>query len=54
MIAEHSHMDILVNAVGSYAGGKNVWEEDLATYERMMALNLQSGFTLARRASRDN
>ena len=48
MIAEHSRLDILVNAVGGYAGGKNVWEEESATYERMMALNLQSGFTLAR------
>jgi NAD(P)-dependent dehydrogenase (short-subunit alcohol dehydrogenase family) len=50
LIAEHSRLDILVNAVGGYAGGKNVWEEDAATYERMMALNLQSGFTLARAA----
>jgi NAD(P)-dependent dehydrogenase (short-subunit alcohol dehydrogenase family) len=48
MIAEHSRLDILVNAVGGYAGGKNVWEEEPGTYERMMALNLQSGFTLAR------
>jgi NAD(P)-dependent dehydrogenase (short-subunit alcohol dehydrogenase family) len=48
MIAEHSQVDILVNAVGGYAGGKNVWEDDPATYEQMMALNLQSGFTLAR------
>ena len=48
LIAEHSRLDILVNAVGGYAGGKNVWEDDPATYERMMALNLQSGFTLAR------
>jgi NAD(P)-dependent dehydrogenase (short-subunit alcohol dehydrogenase family) len=48
LIAEHGRLDILVNAVGGYAGGKNVWEDEPATYERMMALNLQSGFTLAR------
>jgi NAD(P)-dependent dehydrogenase (short-subunit alcohol dehydrogenase family) len=48
LIAEHSRLDILVNAVGGYAGGKNVWEDESATYQRMMALNLQSGFTLAR------
>jgi NAD(P)-dependent dehydrogenase (short-subunit alcohol dehydrogenase family) len=48
LILEHSQLDILVNAVGGYAGGKNVWEEEPATYERMLALNLQSGFTLAR------
>jgi NAD(P)-dependent dehydrogenase (short-subunit alcohol dehydrogenase family) len=48
LIAEHTRLDILVNAVGGYAGGKNVWEDEAATYVRMMALNLQSGFTLAR------
>jgi NAD(P)-dependent dehydrogenase (short-subunit alcohol dehydrogenase family) len=48
LVAEHGRLDILVNAVGAYAGGKKVWEDDLATYERMMALNLQSGFALAR------
>jgi NAD(P)-dependent dehydrogenase (short-subunit alcohol dehydrogenase family) len=48
LIAEHARLDILVNAVGGYAGGKNIWEDEPATYERMMALNLQSGFTLAR------
>ena len=41
-------IDILINAVGGYAGGKNIWEEDPATYESMMGLNLKSGFNLAR------
>ena len=44
--AKYGGVDILVNAVGGYGGGKNIWEEDLATYQRMMALNLQSGFAL--------
>jgi NAD(P)-dependent dehydrogenase (short-subunit alcohol dehydrogenase family) len=48
IVAEQGHLDILVNAVGGYAGGKNVWEEDVSTYQRMMALNLLSGFCLAR------
>jgi NAD(P)-dependent dehydrogenase (short-subunit alcohol dehydrogenase family) len=48
LIAERGRLDILVNAVGGYAGGKMVWEEDSATYDRMMALNLESGFALAR------
>jgi NAD(P)-dependent dehydrogenase (short-subunit alcohol dehydrogenase family) len=43
---QYGTLDILVNAVGGYVGGKNVWEEDLAEYQRMMALNLQSGFAL--------
>jgi NAD(P)-dependent dehydrogenase (short-subunit alcohol dehydrogenase family) len=50
LAAEHGRLDILVNAVGGYAGGKNVWEEEPATYERMLALNLRSGFALARAA----
>jgi NAD(P)-dependent dehydrogenase (short-subunit alcohol dehydrogenase family) len=48
LLREYGRLDILVNAVGGYGGGKKVWEEDPATYERMMALNLRSGFTLAR------
>jgi NAD(P)-dependent dehydrogenase (short-subunit alcohol dehydrogenase family) len=48
LVAEHGRLDILVNAIGGYAGGKNVWEEEPATYQRMMALNLESGFVLAR------
>jgi NAD(P)-dependent dehydrogenase (short-subunit alcohol dehydrogenase family) len=48
LVGEHGRLDILVNAVGGYGGGKRVWEEAPETYQRMMALNLQSGFVLAR------
>ena len=50
VIAEYGRLDILIDAVGGYAGGKMVWEDDPGTYERMMALNLESGFALARAA----
>lgn len=50
LVAERGRLDIMVNAVGAYAGGKKIWEEDIATYERMMSLNLLSGFLLARAA----
>jgi NAD(P)-dependent dehydrogenase (short-subunit alcohol dehydrogenase family) len=43
-------LDVLVNAVGGYAGGPRLWESDAATLERMLSLNLRSGFTLARAA----
>jgi NAD(P)-dependent dehydrogenase (short-subunit alcohol dehydrogenase family) len=46
--ASQSRLDILVNTVGGYAGGKKVWEDDAAMLQRMVALNLQSGFALAR------
>jgi NAD(P)-dependent dehydrogenase (short-subunit alcohol dehydrogenase family) len=45
---DYGRLDILVNAVGAFSGGKKVWEEDAATYQRMMALNLESGFVLGR------
>ena len=48
VVAARGQLDVLINAVGGYAGGKMVWEDDLTTYERMMALNLESGFALAR------
>lgn len=46
--ARHGHLDILVNAIGGYAGGKPVWETDPKTYHLMLTLNLHAGFNLAR------
>ena len=46
--ARHGRLDILVNTVGGYAGGKNVWEADAKIYQQMLDLNLRSGFVLAR------
>jgi NAD(P)-dependent dehydrogenase (short-subunit alcohol dehydrogenase family) len=37
-----------VNAVGGYVGGTPLWELDSATFEKMLALNLRSGYVLAR------
>ncbi|MEO8006584.1 MAG: SDR family oxidoreductase, partial [Betaproteobacteria bacterium] len=37
-----------VNAVGGYAGGAPLWEADGNALERMLALNLRSGYLLAR------
>jgi NAD(P)-dependent dehydrogenase (short-subunit alcohol dehydrogenase family) len=50
VIAVHSRLDILVNCVGGYEGGKKLWETDSTTYERMLDLNLKAGFVLARAA----
>jgi NAD(P)-dependent dehydrogenase (short-subunit alcohol dehydrogenase family) len=47
VVARHGRLDILVNTVGGYAGGTNVWESDLRTYDKMMNLNLKAGFVLA-------
>lgn len=46
--ARHGHLDILVNAIGGYAGGKPLWETDPKIYQLMLTLNLHAGFNLAR------
>jgi len=43
-------LDILVNAVGAYAGGTPLWQTSTAVFARMMLLNVQSGFVLFRNA----
>jgi len=47
-VAKHGRVDILVNAVGGYAGGTNLWEVDPRVYDQMMQLNLKAGFVLSR------
>jgi NAD(P)-dependent dehydrogenase (short-subunit alcohol dehydrogenase family) len=50
LLTEHSRLDILVNCVGAYAGGVKLWELDSRTFDRMLALNLLSGYVLTRAA----
>jgi NAD(P)-dependent dehydrogenase (short-subunit alcohol dehydrogenase family) len=49
-VAGRGRLDVLVNAVGGYAGGPKLWESDAGILERMLSLNLRSGFVLARAA----
>jgi NAD(P)-dependent dehydrogenase (short-subunit alcohol dehydrogenase family) len=48
ILAKHGALDILVNTIGAFHGGKRIWEEDPSAYEQMMSLNLKAGFALAR------
>src|SRR5579884_2322631 len=48
--ARHGRLDVLVNAIGGYAGGKPLWETEPKTYNLMLALNLHAGYNLARAA----
>lgn len=48
IVAKHGRLDILVNTVGGYSGGTNLWEVDPRTYDKMLQLNLKAGFVLAR------
>ena len=44
----HGRLDVLVNSVGAYAGGAKLWEADPKVLDQMLALNLRSGWVLAR------
>jgi NAD(P)-dependent dehydrogenase (short-subunit alcohol dehydrogenase family) len=52
IIARHGRLDAMVNTVGGYAGGVKIWELDTQTFDRMLALNLRSGYALSRAAVR--
>ena len=45
---EFHRLDGLVNTVGGWTGGTKLWEAESATLERMLDLNLRSGFVAAR------
>jgi NAD(P)-dependent dehydrogenase (short-subunit alcohol dehydrogenase family) len=47
-IAESGHLDVLVNTIGAYAGGATLWEANPAEFDRMLKLNLLSGYALMR------
>lgn len=46
VVAQHGRLDVLVNAIGAYAGGSKLWETTPAEFDRMMALNLRVGFAI--------
>ena len=48
ILAKRGALEILVNTIGAYHGGKRIWEEEPSAYEQMMSLNLKAGFALAR------
>jgi NAD(P)-dependent dehydrogenase (short-subunit alcohol dehydrogenase family) len=50
VVQTHGRLDALVNTVGGYDGGKKLWEVERAVLDRMLAMNLYSGFALARAA----
>jgi NAD(P)-dependent dehydrogenase (short-subunit alcohol dehydrogenase family) len=51
ILAENGRLDVLVNAVGGFVGGKTLWELDTKVFDQMLALNLRSGLLLSRAAA---
>jgi NAD(P)-dependent dehydrogenase (short-subunit alcohol dehydrogenase family) len=52
VVAKHGRLDALVNTVGGYAGGVKLWELETEVFNRMLSLNLRSGYALVRAAVR--
>ena len=52
VVERHGRLDALVNTVGGWAGGAKAWEAPAGELDRMLALNLRSGWVLARAAAR--
>jgi len=50
VLAQHGRLDLLVNTVGGYVGGVNLWDLDPKVFDRMVALNLRSCYALSRAA----
>jgi NAD(P)-dependent dehydrogenase (short-subunit alcohol dehydrogenase family) len=48
VVAKHQRLDALVNTVGGYAGGVKLWDLETKILDRMLALNLRSGYALSR------
>jgi NAD(P)-dependent dehydrogenase (short-subunit alcohol dehydrogenase family) len=48
--ARYGQLDILVNTIGGYAGGKALWETDPRTWNLMFSLNVNAGYALAHAA----
>lgn len=48
IVDRHGHLDVLVNVVGGYLGGKSVTELDEDDWDSMMNLNLKSAFLISK------
>jgi NAD(P)-dependent dehydrogenase (short-subunit alcohol dehydrogenase family) len=48
LVDETGTIDVLVNTVGAFVGGVELWKLTLSDFDRMLSLNLRSGFVLAK------
>jgi NAD(P)-dependent dehydrogenase (short-subunit alcohol dehydrogenase family) len=50
LVAKYGRLDAVINTVGGYAGGIKMWEMKSDVLEKMLALNVRSGYNLAHAA----
>lgn len=48
VLARFQRIDVLINTVGGFAGGKRVHEDDSATWEKMFSINLHTTLNACR------
>lgn len=48
VVAKYGRLDAAVNCIGGYEAGWKLWEMDPKVLDHMLALNLRSGYVLAR------
>ena len=47
IVSERGCLEVMVNAVGGYAGATPLWQTDPQVFDRILALNLRAGFVLS-------
>jgi NAD(P)-dependent dehydrogenase (short-subunit alcohol dehydrogenase family) len=52
IVRKYGKLDVLVNAVGGYAGGVRLWDLEPSVFDQMLELNLRSGYVLSWAAAR--
>jgi NAD(P)-dependent dehydrogenase (short-subunit alcohol dehydrogenase family) len=50
ILSKYGLLDAMVNTVGGYAGSQKFWEMETKVFERVLDLNLRSGYELSRAA----
>lgn len=53
LLAHHARLDVLVNAVGGYAGGAPLWETGADVLERMLTQNVRANYVLCGAVARE-
>jgi NAD(P)-dependent dehydrogenase (short-subunit alcohol dehydrogenase family) len=48
VIETHGRLDVLVNAIGAYAGGTKLWETEPSVFDEQWKLNLRVGYSILR------